>query len=349
MKKDANKKETIFFTWQSDLHSNTNKHLLRDCLKAAIKLLKKDIIDMHMRLDSDTLHATGSPDIVATIFDKIKCSSAMVADISLVNQGSIARLTSNPNVLIELGYAAAVLGWESIMTFFNEHYGRIEDLPFDLRGRRHHKFNLSPTATKDEINRVSARITQEMIAQIKNILIREKLPTPEVKKSKSSQHIRYESDVKTIKWFLSRVSTRDIESYVSNFINREILDLDLLDDFYELELVNSPRFHFYDSKLKDKFKNLKNWLGKTLDHGVDFTFYNESLYKLYRSDHNQTVADQTFLLIKKEMIALQSALTSLLKYIHENYEDVDTRYLNKEAIKYKKTQDEIWTKKLSGK
>jgi hypothetical protein len=39
-------------------------------------------------------------------------------------------------VLFELGYASAILGWERIIMVQNTAYGEIEDLPFDLRGRR---------------------------------------------------------------------------------------------------------------------------------------------------------------------------------------------------------------------
>ena len=42
----------------------------------------------------------------------------------------------NPNVLLELGYALAVLGTERIVMVFNEAFGSTRDLPFDLGSKR---------------------------------------------------------------------------------------------------------------------------------------------------------------------------------------------------------------------
>lgn len=74
-----------------------------------------------------------------------------MADVSIINRSvkldSNAvnrRLTSNPNVLVELGFAAARLGWDRILLVQNTHYGTPEDLPFDLRGRRVITYDLRP-------------------------------------------------------------------------------------------------------------------------------------------------------------------------------------------------------------
>lgn len=55
----------------------------------------------------------------------------------------IQRPTPNPNVLTELGYAAARIGWEHVILVQNTAYGDLGGLPFDLRSRRIVPFNLS--------------------------------------------------------------------------------------------------------------------------------------------------------------------------------------------------------------
>ena len=50
----------------------------------------------------------------------------------------------NPNVAIELGYAAAMLSWENIILVFNDSSGQIDDLPFDIRQRRMLRYSLDP-------------------------------------------------------------------------------------------------------------------------------------------------------------------------------------------------------------
>ena len=39
------------------------------------------------------------------------------------------RFTPSPNVLVELGYAATVVGWENIICLFDSDYGVPKDLP----------------------------------------------------------------------------------------------------------------------------------------------------------------------------------------------------------------------------
>lgn len=79
----------------------------------------------------------GSPDIAISIFAKIASADIFVADVSIINNiAEGARPTPNPNVLFELGYAVAELGWENVMLVMNTEFGGPDLLPFDLRGRR---------------------------------------------------------------------------------------------------------------------------------------------------------------------------------------------------------------------
>jgi hypothetical protein len=97
-------------------------------------------------LDRDTANLAGSPDIANRILAKIAVSDVFVADVSIVNGGP-GRPSPNPNVLVELGYAIAELGWENTILVQNSAYGGPELLPFDLRGRRtvvYHKAETDP-------------------------------------------------------------------------------------------------------------------------------------------------------------------------------------------------------------
>ncbi|BDG72529.1 hypothetical protein Rmf_24580 [Roseomonas fluvialis] len=86
-------------------------------------------------LDRDTAGLPGTPDITQSILTKISASDVFVADVSIIFQGT-TRPTPNPNVLIELGYAIAELGWDNVILVMNAAFGGPELLPFDLRGRR---------------------------------------------------------------------------------------------------------------------------------------------------------------------------------------------------------------------
>ena len=78
----------------------------------------------------------GAPDIASTIFKKIDKADVFVCDVSIVSKIEGGRPSPNPNVLIELGYALKALGQHRVTPVFNNAYGKIADLPFDLRGKR---------------------------------------------------------------------------------------------------------------------------------------------------------------------------------------------------------------------
>ncbi len=58
------------------------------------------------------------------------------------------RLTPNPNVLVELGYALKALGQQRIIMVMNTHFGNPEQLPFDLRLKRVLTYSTAPEATE---------------------------------------------------------------------------------------------------------------------------------------------------------------------------------------------------------
>lgn len=139
-------KNNIFYSWQSDLPNNTNRGFIGECIEGAIKKLNKsEQYQVEFCIDRDTMNERGTPNIANSIFNKIEKSILFVADVSIINADYEKRKSPNPNVLIELGYAAKVLGWEKIICIFNKDYGEFEDLPFDIRFRRPLCYSLKDT------------------------------------------------------------------------------------------------------------------------------------------------------------------------------------------------------------
>jgi len=159
----------IFYSWQSDLPNKTNRGFIKDALDKAVRSIRSDSelnLD-EIEVDRDTLSVAGSPDIAHTIFDKILNCNIFVGDVSIINQQckhadpvngieKECKSTPNPNVLIELGYAARHLDWTSIICVLNNEYGAIEKLPFDIKQRR--------------ILQYKMKVDQTDIASEKNIL-----------------------------------------------------------------------------------------------------------------------------------------------------------------------------------
>lgn len=88
------------------------------------------------RPESDTSGVAGTPNIVETIFRRIRDCAIFVADLTFTAKSESGKLSPNPNVLIELGYAARSVGWERTILVINEKYGKASNLPFDILQHR---------------------------------------------------------------------------------------------------------------------------------------------------------------------------------------------------------------------
>ncbi len=140
----------IFYSWQSDLPGNQTRSVIQDSIESVVRTMRDTV---EIIADRDTKGEYGSPDIVETIFKKIDECDIFIADVSIINKYypideegqpiEAVKTTPNPNVLIELGYAAHVVGWENIICILNTDFGEIEELPFDIRQRRLTPYSLN--------------------------------------------------------------------------------------------------------------------------------------------------------------------------------------------------------------
>lgn len=164
---------TVFYSWQSDLPNPTNRGFIQDALERAAKEIRKDEeIGIDPSIDRDTQGVPGSPNIVATIFEKIGRADVFVADVSFITPpGYGGRPMPNPNVLIELGYAANRHGWNRILCVFNAATGRVEDLPFDIRQHTITGYSLTEGQEKADVRKT-------LVAQLRD-KIRLILTTPD--------------------------------------------------------------------------------------------------------------------------------------------------------------------------
>lgn len=151
-------KKIVFYSWQSDLPNSTNRSFVQQALeKAVTNIVNDDTVAVEPVVDRDTKGVAGAPDIASTIFAKITSADVFVADVSIIAHPQDGRPTPNPNVLIELGYALKSLGHERIVLVFNNSFGKIEELPFDLRTRR----LMTYTMSSEEKNRAPEKLKLE--------------------------------------------------------------------------------------------------------------------------------------------------------------------------------------------
>lgn len=108
----------VFYAWQSDWQTASNRALIRHALRAASNAVES-LAGAPLRIDIQeaTRDEPGSPNIPALILAKIESSDIFICDISTINRGAPTafRRVPNPNVTFELGYAAAHLGWDRVV------------------------------------------------------------------------------------------------------------------------------------------------------------------------------------------------------------------------------------------
>jgi hypothetical protein len=180
---------TVFYSWQSDLINDTNNKTIATCLRQAMLDVEKETENIRLIFDEATRGESGSPEIPTTIFNKISKSDIFISDITTINSDYPGRKSPNPNVLIELGYAVAQLGWERIIMVYNKNHGHFpSDLPFDLDKRRVSSFKITDKNDKNGRINLSGifKIAIQGILQTKPLKPHE-LKSKDVKTSKEKR------------------------------------------------------------------------------------------------------------------------------------------------------------------
>lgn len=211
----------IFYSWQSDIDKKANNHFIKDCIERAIKELKKeDDITVIPRLDKDTQGATGSPKITETILGKIDASHLFISDITIINSNWLnkflnRRLTPNPNVLFELGYALYRLTWDRIICLNNDSFSNITDMPFDLQQNRIAQYNFNG---KDNKEAARKHLTDLLKVAIKSII-----NNNEALLAKDQQRNIYQHDIKVFQAFDKITEGLSLINILENIASTQIV------------------------------------------------------------------------------------------------------------------------------
>jgi hypothetical protein len=168
----------IFYSWQTDASSKTNRRFIEDALRQAIRQVGEELdLDPAERpeLDSDTTGVPGSPNVFETILAKIRDSEVFVADMTLVGNAANGKRIPNPNVCIEYGYALHCLGDSRLIAIMNTQFGGLDHLPFDLRTKRGPiGYSLAADTSKKECDKTTNELARGLAYAIR--LVIEKAP-----------------------------------------------------------------------------------------------------------------------------------------------------------------------------
>ncbi|MDV3928750.1 hypothetical protein CMT52_05140 [Elizabethkingia anophelis] len=291
-------KITIFYSWQSDLPNITNRGYIKESLeKAKNQILKLNDNISEIIIDSDSRDGLGTPDLVNTIFSKINNCDIFLADISIINCGSESRKLPNPNVLLELGYASSKLGWEKIISVYNLDYGKIEDLPFDIRHRK-------PLTYKKDNNNLS-KLLENNIQKILENCISDKKYYLDLKKEIDLALQAVLIDITTILYF--------------NIISKRY-------DYNSLLNMSKEKL---EEELKDKkilgfliFKSNQQHLTEFIE------FFNNQVYMNFLSEIEKNVLSKVILQLRNLFKFLADDSLYVTQEINEKYCIIDTQKIN---------------------
>jgi hypothetical protein len=341
---------TVFYSWQSDLPLETNKGLIRGAIRIASNQLEDEFkeTDLHIIIDEATRDLPGSPHIPSAIFDKIASADAFICDITTINKEVIEFITNlpstegitklqelrtvpNPNVMIELGYAIAHLGWDRIILLFNTYYGTLEDAPFDIKGHRicDYKFKLISKAENTKKNQVEGdkKLINDKIHDALKPIITQSPKKPREKSELTPEEIKRKRDISTIKTILETIHIPSLKNHINEAPYKIYNQIFFFWDNFNGKLYyDSYEFCLYDEKLKDLVTKIHSLWNKTLSYNQhyqpldrhDFNIFSSHDYMPFTSKQQEDWNN-----IEEALRQLESILNELLTYVQENYLEID--------------------------
>ncbi|HVB08123.1 MAG TPA: hypothetical protein VNF00_04180 [Candidatus Acidoferrales bacterium] len=208
-------KISIFYAWETDLPTKFNRYAIKKALRSAsAELEEKFSTDsgktVEIVIDEATRDLPGSPHIPTAILTKIRAADVFVGDVSLINTNQLKTSsgTPNPNVVFELGYAVAYLGWERVLLLLNEVHGPVEKLPFDFDRQRVSRFKLA----EGGIGSHSALV--KLLTTAISLVLQKNPKRPSVKHSDPKQ-VQRERDLSNLRRLLESVHWPTIDAHIS--------------------------------------------------------------------------------------------------------------------------------------
>ena len=323
---------TIFYAWQDSLPQKATKNAIRDALRKASSSINTKHVDLRIAVDDATRGQAGSPNIPATIMRKIAAADAFFCDITTILKDT---KQPNSNVVFELGYAVAQLGWERIVMLFNTEFGRFpDDVPFDFDRQRISKFsfpdpksNSSPKTLDNCENLLNDLLTKAIQAII------EKKPPKPSEAGLTDEAIKKQRDVKNITRLMSQIHRPSFQTHLELLPRIVTGDSGFFYDGFEA-VVNDISFYLYDAEamrlVKDFYtvwKNIQSCPHLTINANNDYYFDTdaENLSGAANDDNDNWDAHV------KDSISLSENFQKLQEYIRTHYLDIDLDQLSENA------------------
>lgn len=322
----------VFYSWQSDLPKVTNQQAIRTALRIAISNAEGELFerDLSIRIDEATKRTSGSPNIPATILQKIALSDIFVCDVTPIYKASDGhpKSSANPNVIFELGYAVAQLGWDRIILLFNDAFGDFpQDLPFDFDRHRASRYTLAEASSPKKGGHppLVDLLTHAIVAVVKE--------DPK-KASEASQltpeQTRRKRDIRNLRWLLENVHWPTLEQHMQEA--PKVMHGNVLFFFEGFNGVRKAQlFHIFDDELLTRIDAIHRAWAKTTSFGTRYEPVRGGDHYIFSVPPNRAWTEQeekAWQAIESGIRDLYKAIREFMAYIRSSYLEIDIDELN---------------------
>ena len=328
----------IFYSWQSDLPKETNLQAIRTALRSASSNVEADLSgdNFSIRVEEATTRTPGSRNIPAEILRKIAASDIFVCDVTPIYTTSEGhpKSSANPNVIFELGFAVAQLGWDRVILLFNESFGHLpNDLPFDFDRHRATPYKLAKaSAPKRRAYEPLVAVLTKAIAET----IKADPKKPLELAPLTPEQIRRQRDIKNLRSLLEEVHWPTLEQHIADapkVIHGRIFH------FYEgfHAVRKSHLFHIYDEELRKRIDAIDRSWSQSIDYAARYEhaqgeinryFFVVPVHRLLTEQE-----EKDWKAIEKSLNDLQRSISEFLQYLRTNYLEIDIDELSQTAWK----------------
>ncbi len=313
----------VFFCWQDHLDNKLHRFLIRDALNVAIGKVQSELpegTDCILRQDSDTFERAGTIEIANTIIQKIQNSTIVIGDVTPVLRDTEKdRFYPNPNVMLELGYAAKTLGWSRIICLFNKAFCKTEDLPFDIRHRRVTSYHCGDPSQKKQ----AAKELESVLYNSLRAVLQE-IGRGEFDSSLGDAALKRQRDLLLLRQLMSTIHRRTLDCFITMGLSYRLYYNCI---FFWLgfdAIMSSSHFRFYDKGLETQARNFHEAWRDTMDYGSDLFSPGTvpGSFSLLPGDGSEKYREALEAMVQA-YVALRDALKAFLDYVHENYLEID--------------------------
>lgn len=313
----------IFFSWQSQTKENRN--LITRALEKAREILSQNNSNISFSIDEATRDVPGAPNIVETIQNKILNCDIFLCDITPIDD---KHEIANSNVMFELGYAVNCIGWNRIILLLNTDIASDSSFVFDIKS---HRFESFKTPDSNNKNNEAGQLCNKLVQSIKQVLSSN--PPKYLFEHNLQQRIKRNRDIKTITYLFSIAFSFSFwDDYFDNYpLGRWHTDMKIIWDWFA-DIYNATDFYIYDEFISKKIDDFAKTTEEVFK--ISWNLFDDGKngisIALQRDENEQAEFEKSISLMYKS----QGLLMEIVRYIKENYVEIDLDKTSQEAYLY---------------